>query len=211
MARKGRARRGKLRVDVYLAFAIFVAVGVATWSLDQPVRLALMWLVLLAFALSYASAQKLQFSYTLADLARGALAGLLVSVPVLLLARDFLVITSERLFPLDSVLSMLWSVVLIMPAVEAVYFRGLVHKEKGLWPSVLLYAGAGVVYFLPITWNEHLPILAALVCGMGLLGFVYGYVRGMYGLVSSLVCQALAHLVLLVVPSMVLGLTRGVG
>ena len=162
MARKGRARRGKLKVDVYLAFAIFVAVGVATWSLDQSVRLALMWLVLLAFALSYASAQKLQFSYTLADLARGALAGLLVSVPVLLLARDFLVITSERLFPADDLLSLTWIVVLIMPAVEAIYFRGLVHKEKGLWPSVLLYAGAGVVYFLPVTWNEHLPILAAL-------------------------------------------------
>jgi len=210
MARKGRARRGKLKVNVYLAFAIFVAVGVATWSLDQSVRLALMWLVFLSFALSYASAQKLQFSYTLADLARGAVAGLLVSVPVLLLARDFLIITSQRLFPADNLLSLMWIVVLIMPAVEAVYFRGLVHKEKGLWPSVLLYAGAGVVYFLPVTWNEHLPILAALVCGMGLLGFVYSYVRGMYGLVSSLVCQALAHLVLLVAPSVVLGLTRGV-
>ena len=211
MARKGRARRGKLKVDVYLAFAIFVAVGVAAWSLDQPVRLALMWLVLLAFAVSYGSAQKLQFSYTLTDLARGAVAGLLVSVPVLLLARDFLVITSERLFPADDVLSMLWSVVLIMPAVEAVYFRGLVHEEKGLGSSVLLYTGAGVVYFLPVTWSEHLPILAALVCGMGLLGFVYSYVRGMYGLVSSLVCQMVTHVVLLVAPSMVLGLTRGVG
>jgi hypothetical protein len=211
MARKGRARRGKLNVDVYLAFAIFVAAGVATWSLDQPVRLALMWLVLLAFAVSYGSAQKLQFSYTLADLARGAVAGLLVSVPVLLLARDFLVISSERLFPADDVLSMLWSVVLIMPAVEAVYFRGLVHKEKGLGSSVLLYVGAGVIYFLPVTWNEHLPILVALVCGMGLLGFVYSYVRGMYGLVSSLVCQMVTHAVLLVAPSIVLDLTRGMG
>lgn len=211
MAHRGRARRPKLRVDVYLAFAIFVAVGAATWSLDQSVRLALMWLVLVAFALSYASSQKLGLRYTLADLARGAVAGLLVSVPVFLLARDFLVITSDRLFLAGDVLSLMWIVVLIMPAVESIYFRGLVHKEKGLWPSVLLYVGAGVVYFLPATWNGHLPILAALVCGMGLLGFVYGYVRAMYGLMSCVVCQMAAHLVLLVAPSMVLGLTRTVG
>ena len=207
MSRKGRARRGRFRVDVYLAFAIFVAVGAATWSLNQSVRLALMWLALMAFALIHASAQKLQFTYTLADLARGVVAGLLVSVPVLLVARDFLVITSQRLFFSGDMMSLVWTAVLIMPAVEAIYFRGLVHKEKGLWSAVLLYVGAGVVYFLPVTLSEHLPVLAALVCGMGLLGFVYGYVRTMYGLVSSMVCQMAAHLMLLVAPSVVVDLT----
>jgi len=62
------------------------------------------------------------------------------------------------------------------------------------------------VYFLPATWDEHLPILGVLIGGMGLLGFVYGYIRAMHGLMASLVCQALAHLVLLVVPSLVQGL-----
>jgi hypothetical protein len=211
MARKSRARRAKFTVDVYLAFAIFVAVGAATWSLDQSVRLALMWLTLMAFALIHASAQRLQFTYILADLARGVVAGLLVSVPVLLVARDFLAITSQRLFFSEDIMSLVWTAALIMPAVETVYFRGLVHKEKGLWPAVLLYVGAGVVYFLPVTWSEHLPVLVVLICGMGLLGFVYGYVRIMYGLVSSLVCQMAAHLVLLVAPSMVVDLTRVVG
>jgi hypothetical protein len=211
MARKNRARRAKFTVDVYLAYAVFVAVGVATWSLDQSVRLTLMWLVLVVFALIHASARKLQFTYTFSDLARGVVAGLLVSVPVLLLARDFLMITSQRLFLARDVMSLVWTAVLIMPAVEAIYFRGLVHKEKGLWPAVLLYVGAGVVYFLPVTWSGHLPVLIALICGMGLLGFVYSYVRAMYGLVSSLACQTAAHLVLLVAPSVVVDLTHGVG
>ena len=211
MARRGRARRKAPRVDPFLAFALFTAVGMATWSLDQPVRLTLTWLVLLIFTLICASGQRLQFSYTFSGLARGAVAGLVMSLPLVLIASDFLLATSQRVFPSGNVLGLLWSVVLIMPTVEALFFRGLVQSEKGLWPSVLLYAGAGVVYFLPATWEEHLPVLAVLVGGMGLLGFVYSYVRAMHGMVASLVCQAMVHLVLFVAPSLVRGLSPAVG
>jgi membrane protease YdiL (CAAX protease family) len=95
--------------------------------------------------------------------------------------------------------------------VEALFFRGVVQREKGLWPSVLLYAAAGLVYFLPATWDEHLPTLGVLIGAMGLLGFVYGYIRAMHGLMASLVCQALVHLVLLVVPSLVQSMAPIVG
>jgi hypothetical protein len=189
-----------------LAFAIFAAVGVATWTLDQLLRLTLVWLVLFVCTLIYASGHRLQFSYGYSDLARGAVAGLLISLPVLLAARSLLLGTSQRLFPAESTLTLLWAVVLFMPAVEGLYFRGFLQREKGLWPSVLLYAGAGVVYFLPTTWDEHLPVLAVLVGGMGLLGFVYGYVRAMYGLAASVTCQAAVHGVLFVVPLLTQGL-----
>jgi hypothetical protein len=211
VARKGRTSRAKLKVDPYLAFAIFVAVGMATWSLGQSVRLTLAWLTLLVLALVYGSGQKVQFSYTLQDLARGAVVALLIAVPVCLVVGDFLTATSQRLFAPDSILSLLWGVVFLMPAVEALYFRGLVYREKGLWPSVLLYAGAGVVYFLPVTWDGHLPILAALIGGMALVGFVYSYVRAMHGLAASLVCQATVHCVFFVLPPLALALTRAVG
>ena len=211
MARKGRASRGKLEIDAYLAFAIFAAVGVATWGLDQAVRLTLAWSTLLVLAVVHGTGQKVQFSYTLTELARGAVVGVLLAVPVCLVLRDFLTATSQRLFAADSILSLLWGAVLLMPAVEALYFRGLVYRQKGLWPSVLLYAGAGVVYFLPVTWDGHLPILAALVCGMALLGFVYGYVRAMHGLATSLVCQATINCVFFVLPPLAQGLTRAVG
>jgi hypothetical protein len=211
VARKGRTSRRRLEVDAYLAFAIFAAAGVATWSLGQSVRLTLAWLTLLAMALVYGSGLKVRFSYTLPELARGAVAGLLLAVPVCLVVRDFLTATSQRLFAAESTLSLLWGVVFLMPAVEALYFRGLVYREKGLWPSVLLYAGAGVIYFLPVTWDGHLPILATLVGGMALLGFVYGYVRAMHGLAASLICQATVHFVFFVLPPLAQGLTRAVG
>jgi hypothetical protein len=200
VSRKARARGASRKLDAYLAFAIFAAVGVATWTVDQLLRLTLLWLVLLGSTLIYAAAQRLQFSYNYSDLARGAVSGSLISLPVLLAARSLLLGTSQRLFPAESTLTLLWAVVLFMPAAEAVYFRGFLQREKGLWAAVLLYAGAGVVYFLPVTWDQHLPVLAALCVGMGLLGFIYSYVRAMHGLVSSLVCQSVVDAMLFVVP-----------
>jgi hypothetical protein len=211
VARKGRTSRRKLEVDAYVAFAIFAAMGAATWSLGQSDRLTLAWLTLLVLTLVYGSGQMVRFSYTLPELARGAVVGLLLAVPVCLVVRDFLTASSQRLFAADSILSLLWGVVFLLPAVETLYFRGLVYREKGLWPSVLLYAGAGVVYFLPVTWDGYLPVLAALVGGMALLGFVYGYVRAMHGIAASLVCQATVHCVFFVLPPLALGLTRAVG
>jgi hypothetical protein len=201
-----RKGRGAPKLDAYLAFAIFAAAGIATWTLDQLLRLTLLWLALIASTLIYASGQRLQFSYAYSDLARGAVAGLLMSGPVFLVARTLLLGVSQRLFPTESVLALFWVAVLFLPAAEVVYFRGFLQREKGLLPSVLLYAGAGLVYFLPATWEGYLPVLAVLVGGMGLLGFVYGYVRQMYGIAASLCCQAVVHAVLFVVPSLTQGL-----
>lgn len=198
----GRKRRGPRRaaLDAYLTFAIFAVVGVATWRLDQLLRLTLMWLALLILTIAYAPGRKIQFGYRFSDLARGIVTGLLISLPVALLARDFLLATSKRLFPLDSSLILFWALVLIMPVIEALYFRGFVQGEKGLLPAVLLYAGAAAPYFLPFTLGDYVPVLAALVAGMGLLGFVYSYVRSLYGFGASLACQSVVHFVLFVLP-----------
>jgi hypothetical protein len=191
-----------LATDAYLAFVIFGAAGVATWRLDQFLRLTLMWLTLLALSLVYGSGRRIQVAYSYSDLGRGVVAGLLISLPAVLLARDFLLATSQRLFPASAPLILFWGLVLIMPVVEALYFRGFLQEEKGLLSAVLLYAGAAALYFLPSTVGAYLPILAALVGGMGLLGFVYAYLYAMHGFAASLACQATAHFVLFVLPSL---------
>jgi hypothetical protein len=203
--RKGRPRRRSLTTDPFFGFAVLAAAGVATWSLNQPLRLTLLWAVLFVFALVYASGRRMSIAYSYSDLARGAVAGLLMSGPILLTASGLLLGTSQRLFPVQDTLALFWGVVLLMPAAEALYFRGFLQEERGLWASVLLYAGAGVVYFLPVTWDGHLPVLAILVGGMGLLGFVYGYLRAMYGLAASAICQVVVHCVLFLVPHLVQG------
>ncbi len=201
MARKrGRRYREGLAFDAYLTFAIFAAVGLATWKLDPLLRLTLLWLALLAIALAYASGKRIQVAYGGLDIGRGALAGLLISLPVFLLARDFLLVTAQRLFPVDSTLTLFWGLILVMPPIEASYFRGFLQREKGLWAAVLLYAAAAAVYFMPSTFWGYLPVLAALVGAMGLLGFVYSYVCTLYGFGASLACQIIVHLVLFILP-----------
>lgn len=186
--------------DAYLAFVIFGAVGVGTWRLDQFLRLTLMWLTLLALTLVYGSGRRIQVAYKFSDLGRGLVAGILISLPVVLLARDFLYATSQRLFPMNAPLTLFWGLVLIMPVVEALYFRGFLQREKGLLSAVLLYAGTAALYLLPSTVGEHLPILAAFVAALGLLGFVYAYLYSMYGFAASLACQATVHFVLFILP-----------
>jgi hypothetical protein len=189
-----------LLTDAYLAFVIFGAVGVGTWRLDQFLRLTLMWLTLLALTLVYGSGRRIQVAYKFSDLGRGLVAGILISLPVVLLARDFLYATSQRLFPMNAPLTLFWGLVLIMPVVEALYFRGFLQREKGLLSAVLLYAGTAALYLLPSTVGEHLPILAAFVAALGLLGFVYAYLYSMYGFAASLACQATVHFVLFILP-----------
>jgi hypothetical protein len=198
--KKGGRRRSALLTDAYLAYVIFSAVGVATWRLDQFLRLTLMWLTLLAVTVVYGLGRRIQVVYKLSDLGRGVVTGLLISLPVALLARDFLLATSQRLFPVNTPLTLFWGLVLIMPALEAAYFRAFLQREKGLLPAALLYAGTAALYFLPSTAAAYLPILAALVVGMGLLGFVYAYLYAMYGFAASLASQATAHFVLFILP-----------
>lgn len=201
VARKGeRSRRKPLALDAYLSFVIFVVVGVATWRLDQLVRLPLMWLALLALALAYGAGRRIQLAYGFSDVGRGVLAGLIISLPVLMTARDFLLATSERLFPGIGTLGLFWALVLILPLIEALYFRGFVQREKGLWVSVLLYGAATGMYYLPSTLGGYAPVLAALVGGMALLGLVYSYVRIAYGFGASLACQGTVHFVLFILP-----------
>ncbi len=201
MARKRRGRSPKaLALDAYLSFAIFAGVGLATWRLNQFLRLTLLWLALLALSLAYGSGKKIEIAYGLSEIGRGALAGLLISLPVVLLSRDFFLVTSQRLFPADTTLSLFWALILVMPPIEALYFRGFLQREKGLWPAVLLYAAAAAIYFMPSTFEGYIPVLAALVGGMALLGFVYSYMRTLYGFGASLACQGVVHFILFILP-----------
>jgi hypothetical protein len=201
VARKGGRRyQESLTLDAYLTFAIFAGVGLATWRLDQLFRMTLLWLTLLAFTVVYASGKKTEFTYGFSEIGRGALAGLLISLPLVLLARDFFLATSQRLLPIDNTLALFWGLVLVMPPIEALYFRGFLQREKGLWAAVPLYAAAIAIYLMPSTLGDYLPVLAALVGGMALLGFVYSYIRTLYGFGASLACQGIVHLVLFILP-----------
>jgi membrane protease YdiL (CAAX protease family) len=196
-------RAGRLNflanLDPYLTFLIFAVVGLGTLGVGMEARLLILWLVLLGMCLIYAERQAIVMEYGLLNLGRGAIVGLVISLPLLLLTRDALKTTSARLFPLVSQAVLFQNLVLLAAPIEGLYFRGFLQRERGLVGAALLYGLGQGVLFLP-GFSGFPAVLAAVVVAMALLGFIYGYVCQRYGLSASMSCHATVNLVLLFLP-----------
>jgi membrane protease YdiL (CAAX protease family) len=199
--KRGKEKRYSLaNFDPYLTFVVFALVGLGTWRIGLEARLIILWLVLLGVCLVYAEEEAIATQYGLVNLGRGAVVGLVISLPLLLLAKDALKATSSRLFPLASQAALFQSLVLLAAPIEGLYFRGYLQQERGLVAAALLYGlGQGVI-FLP-GLSGFPVVLIAVVVAMALLGFIYGYVCQRYGLSASISCHATINLILLVFPT----------
>ena len=197
--RRPGQRKAELRLDPYLAYLIFVALGVSTYRLGQDGRLVLLWLVLLAASLVYADSRPIELGYDRLRVGQGLAVGLLLSVPLVALALDPLRATAARLYPLGKNTAVFQGLVLIAAPVEEAFFRGVLQPERGFWVAAGLYALAGVVFFLPVAASFPV-VLAAMIVGLALLGVIYGYVALRYSLAASVACHAVVNLVLFVLP-----------
>jgi membrane protease YdiL (CAAX protease family) len=191
-----------LVVSPYLAFLLVVGVGLATLRLDHQLRLALLWLVLLVLILLYAESGRLETNYSLLNLARGTLVGLIVSLPFFLFAQDFFYATALRLYGVDDLQVLLERTVLFVPVLEETFFRGMVQRERGLRDGALLFGLAQALYFVSVA-NVFPVVIGVVVAGMILLGLLYGYMYQHYGLTSSIGCHVAVNMVLLVFPAAV--------
>ncbi len=194
---------GKLDVlatlNPYLTFLVYAVVGLGTLRIEVEARLLILWLLWLGVGLIYADEKAIAMQYGLVNLGRGAVVGLVISLPLLLLAGDALKNTSARLFPLASEAVLFQSLVLLAAPIEGLYFRGFLQRERGLVIAALLYGLGQGVLFLP-GLSSFPAVLVAVVVAAALLGFVYGYVCQRYGLSASISCHATVNLVLLFLP-----------
>lgn len=209
MTRRRRNPRGRavaLRLDPYLAYLVFVAVGVGTHRVGQDGRLVLLWSVLLGASLIYVDRQPIELQYALTRMGRGAAVGLVLSVPLVILAVEPLRATAGRLYPLGGTAAAFQGLVLMAAPIEEVFFRGVLQGEHGFWVATGLYGLAGAIFFLPAMVSFP-AVLVAMMVGMVVLGVLYGYVALRYGLAASIACHATVNLVLFVLP-VVLGSSR---
>ena len=210
---KGRSSRSSRRhIDPYFAYLIFVGVGLGSLQVNSEARLTLLWSTLLALSLIYAGRKPVATRYSLANLGRGAIVGLIVSLPFLLAARGVLNDISTGLFPMPSQAALFQALTLVSAPIEELYFRGILQRERGLLSAAVLYGLAGTVFFLPVFIRGFALIflvLLAVVLSMGLLGFVYGYVCNQYGLGASIACHAMVNFVLLFLPPVLERLVQG--
>ncbi len=201
--KRGKKKRYSLaRVDPYLTFLIFAVVGLGTLQIGREARLLVLWLALLGISLLYAEEKAIDAQYSLINLGRGAVVGLVISLPLLLLAGDVLRNTSARLFPSTSEPALFQNLVLLAAPIEGLYFRGYLQRERGLVVAALLYGLGQGILFLP-GLSGFPAVLIAVIVAMALLGFVYGYVCQRYGLSASMSCHAMVNVVLLFLPSVV--------
>lgn len=202
MSTRRRGRRGeKAHFDPYFAFLLFVGIGLGTWRVELPLRLTTLWLALLGLVMVYAEERPLEARYSLLNLGRGALVGLIASAPLLFLSREFLNTTAARLYGTSDILLLFQRLVLLAAPIEELYFRGFVQRERGVFNGALLYALASAIYFLPgrlSFWS----VIAVVSLGMGFLGLVYGYIYQRYGLSASIACHMVVNFVLMVIPSL---------
>ena len=187
-------------IDPYLAFLVFAGLGLGTWAIGPQLRLTILWIALGMAVLLYAERGYLELDYSLLNLGRGALLGLILSLPLLIFLKDPLHAMARQLFVTNDVLALFHRLIFIVAPIEETFFRGYLQQERGLLPGIGAYALAGLIYWLPTT-----PLLALLIitAAMGVLGGIYGYVRSRYGLTASIGCSMVVYFVLMVCPGLI--------
>lgn len=186
--------------DPLLGYALVVAIGLGTVLLSPGVRLAAMWVAMMALGLVGLGLEGSSEGLALSGLARGALVGIVLGAPVGVFLFRPLHGFSERLYATSDPLLLFYQTSLVGALAEELFFRGVLQPKRGLLVATAAYAGIGLVYFAP-----HAPVLGivlAVAC-MGLLGAVYAYVRQHYGLAAAVVCHALAAFLMNVMPSLI--------
>ena len=190
---------GDWTLNPYLAFLFLAGVGIATLRVKHNVRLVLLWTGLLILVLLYAERGRLRANYSLLNLARGALVGIVAALPLYLLGRDFFYATASRLYGVDDLLMLVERAVFLVPLLEESFFRGIVQNERGLLDGALLFGLAQALYFVPLV-SVFPAVIVVMVLGMILLGLLYGYLYERYGLTASTSCHVAVNSVLLVLP-----------
>jgi membrane protease YdiL (CAAX protease family) len=212
---KGRARRsassgpltGAWALNPRLGFLLLVGVGLASVRLSHPLRLSLLWMVLLVLILLYAQSGRLKGDYSLLNVGRGALIGAVVALPFYLFARDFFYATASQLYSVVDLQVLLERAVFIVPLLEECYFRGVVQRERGLVEGAVLFGLTQALYFASAV-DAYFAVIAAVVLGMVLAGLLYGYLYKRYGLTASIAGHVAVNFVLFVLPALATQIAR---
>ena len=192
-------RRSSLGEPLYL-FGVFAAVSLGTIALQQHVRLALLWMTLALLALLHRGVQGAQARMTLASLSKGALLGLVVSVPLLAFLSAHLRTYAERLYATDDVVWLLYQACFISAPIEESFFRGVVQSGRGPLAGIGLYAIASVLFYAKLPTLAVLPLVLVV---HALAGVVYAHVCGRHGLSAAVACHVVVAFVLQVLPTII--------
>ncbi len=136
------------------------------------------------------------------DLAWGVGIGVLAGTPLYLFGGVTLGTTAEILFSTVPPGALLAYLVFVMPLGETLFFRGIVQHERSLWLVGLLSTAWSALLFFPLIRNldEFWAVTIFIGTILGIVNFVYSWVRERNGLAAAWLCQIVVNLMLIFLP-----------
>jgi hypothetical protein len=200
------------RVDPLIAlfFYLALALGTAWAGLTVPARYTFLWTVLIGLGAVLTLIDSVQTVGTMSssNMIWGLGIGLVLGLPLFILAREGLAATTQALYPDFALPALFQSLVIVGPIGETLFLRGVLQEKRGVISSIL---GAGLnhlIFFFPLL----IVGIPAILVGVGvfyltILAAVYSYVRSRYGITAAFACQATINLMLFFLPLAILTIT----
>jgi hypothetical protein len=143
------------------------------------------------------------------NLVWGAIFGVIIAVPFLIVGGGTLATTAHLLFRVSvgnavqeltpgAVVAL---VVFVQPLAETLFFRGVMQEHRAGWLVALLASLWSMVLFFPMLDIGRYPGVGIIIgTALVLMNAVYSYVRGRNGLAAAWLCQIVVGFVLLFLP-----------
>lgn len=140
------------------------------------------------------------------DIVWGAVLGLIIAAPLLMVGGDVLSRTVHLMFTTGSgdaaraltpgtVLAYL---VFVMPLAETLFFRGYMQQTRSVWLVGILSSVFSLFLFLPMLEVGTYPLVAVIIAVVLIvINLIYSYVRERNGLAAAWVSQIVINFVLL--------------
>ena len=189
-------------IDPALIYLILLGVTVLGLNSIAPdVRFTALWTILIIVGLLAILFDALEVEIpTAQDMGWGVGYGLLVGVPLLVIALPQLQRTSLALFDRNSQTLAFQALVLVMPAAESLFLRGAMQPTRGLLFTAMAASIWSMILFFPQLHVMEVPLVAAVIGFMFVvLSLLYSYVKRRFGLFASWTCQVTINVLLLFV------------
>lgn len=136
------------------------------------------------------------------DLVWGVGIGVLAATPLYLFGGVTLGTTAEILFSSVPPGALLAYLVFVMPLGETLFFRGIVQHDRSVWFVGLLSTAWSALLFFPLIRNldEFWAVTIFIGTILGIVNFVYSWVRERNGLAAAWLCQIVVNLMLIFLP-----------
>ncbi|MBI3732193.1 MAG: CPBP family intramembrane metalloprotease [Chloroflexi bacterium] len=180
-------------------FLLYAAMAIGTFQLERALRVTILWVTLVVLILAHVYSRPLQMRFTLKSIRAAAILGMVLTLPLGLIAREPLVTLASGVFGDSSGLVLFERTVMIAAPIEEVYFRGCVQRDVSLMESAFLYALGMLLLYLPAVQGFWI-VLSVVVIGSALLGLLWTWSCQRWGPSAAIACHAVCNLCLFVVP-----------